>query len=88
MDITLPKDIHDQDVLKRKILKKIGSLELYIATPEDIILMKIKAGREKDLPDALAIFIKQQKNLDIDYLRSWAKKLGTYEELNWPFTKV
>ena len=88
VDIALPRDIHDEEVLKRRVKKSISDLTLYLPTPEDLITQKLKAGRGKDFDDALSIFIKQQKNIDFDYLRSWAKKLGTYEELNWLFTKV
>jgi len=88
LDIALPKDTHDIEVLQRRVLKKMGSLKMYIATPEDIVLMKIKSGRAKDFPDALSVFIKQQNNMDYDYLRLWAKKLHVYEELNWLVTKA
>ncbi|MBI3018601.1 MAG: hypothetical protein HYY61_01735 [Deltaproteobacteria bacterium] len=88
VDITLPRDEHDEAVLKRRIKRDMSGIPLYVLTPEDSILQKLKTGRPKDFDDALSVFIKQKENIDFNYLRSWAKKLGIYEELNWLFTKV
>lgn len=44
---------------------KLDGVVVPIASSEDIITMKILAGREKDLDDALAIIMAQGKRLDL-----------------------
>ncbi len=49
---------------------KLDDVMVPIASSEDIITMKILAGREKDLDDALAIIMAQGKRLDLLIIRS------------------
>jgi predicted nucleotidyltransferase len=51
-----------------------------IATPEDMILFKLSAYREKDIPDLRAIFLRHEKTLDREYLRRWAQWFTTRNE--------
>ena len=46
-------------------------LRIPIGTPEDMIIFKLAAWREKDVPDARAIFIRHEDKLDKAYLRRW-----------------
>jgi hypothetical protein len=51
-----------------------------IVTPEDLILLKLIANRPRDLIDAAdLLFI--QGDLDEEYLKQWAKRLGVLESL-------
>ena len=43
-----------------------------IATPEDMILFKLSAYRDKDVPDIIAIFLRHEEKIDHQYLRKWA----------------
>jgi hypothetical protein len=43
-----------------------------IATAEDMILFKLSAYRENDVPDVVSIFQRNEGKLDLDYLRKWA----------------
>ena len=64
--------------------------EVSFASPEDLIIHKIFAGRPRDLEDAKAVVLKNP-GIDIEYVRSWLgefdrsseKKdyLGTFESL-------
>ena len=88
LDIIIPSDMHDNELLKRRILKKIYNLQMYIASPEDVIIGKIKIGRPKDFQDALSVFVKNKAILDHNYIDLWAKKLSIFEELNWSYSQV
>jgi predicted nucleotidyltransferase len=46
-------------------------VQIPIATPEDMIIFKLAAWREKDVPDARAIFIRHEEKIDRSYLRRW-----------------
>lgn len=53
--------------------------EIYFSSPEDIILKKIlwftESKIQKHLEDALGI-LEIQQNLDLNYLKKWANRLG------------
>lgn len=58
----------------------------FIATPEDIILLKLDWHRQSgesmvQLKDALAVFEIQRSDLDMDYLKSMAQSVGLAELL-------
>ncbi len=47
--------------------------EVPVATPEDMLLLKISAWRPKDIPDAVAIVDRHSDGLDVAYLNRWAE---------------
>lgn len=52
----------------------VGGVRIVTAAPEDIVVMKVLAGRDKDLSDAQAI-LRAQPNLDVDAARSMLRLL-------------
>ncbi len=84
--------IYDEDdALKRSaFLRRRQAVVLgqktFIATPEDIILLKLDWHRQGventvQFKDALAVLEIQRKDLDMDYLRSMARSIGLTELL-------
>lgn len=76
----------DQSRFSRKYVEKFMSIEMYISTPEDTILAKLRwaklsGGSEKQFIDALRVYEVQYKKLDLNYLEHWVKKLDV--ELLW-----
>jgi hypothetical protein len=59
---------------RRKVTRMYG-VRGFFPTPEDLILLKIIPGRDKDLLDAKNIVIRHKGKLDTKYLRDWATKL-------------
>jgi hypothetical protein len=59
--------------------------EVYLASPEDIVIGKLRWGlqseSEKQQKDVMAIFKVQQASLDYQYLYHWAKHFDLAEEL-------
>jgi len=56
-------------------------MRIAVSSPEDTILAKLRwaklsGGSEKQFTDALRVYEVQFETLDMDYLQSWAKKLG------------
>lgn len=49
-------------------------------SPEDLILLKIIVGRDKDMLDAKSIVIRHRNKLDKTYLEKWAQKLSEEAE--------
>ena len=54
---------------------RFGRLSLRVVTAEDLLLMKVLAGRPRDLDDTERIVAKQGKKLDWSYVFETAKQL-------------
>ncbi|WXG46958.1 MAG: hypothetical protein WED05_09925 [Candidatus Atabeyarchaeum deiterrae] len=65
---------------KRKIL--IEETEIYLASPEDMIANKLLSGSEQDIRDAEGMYARQFQHIDMNGLRSAARKLGVSAQLN------
>ncbi|MGH7427868.1 MAG: hypothetical protein ACREJ4_05875 [Candidatus Methylomirabilaceae bacterium] len=83
VDLILPMDRHDRDALKRRKRKRWRDRVVWFASPEDLILQKLKVGRPRDFEDALSIWHEQGKVLDKRYLWAWAGRLGIKGELEY-----
>ncbi len=55
---------------------RLWGIPTLVASPEDIILLKLLAWREKDVTDARAVVIRHGDRLDAEYLRRWAGWFG------------
>ena len=54
----------------------------WLPTPEDVIVQKLRWGRNKDLDDARDVLAVQgPESLDMEYIRGWCAKHGTTERL-------
>jgi len=67
-------DLEEQAYKRRKSIQLHG-VKAFFPSPEDLILMKIIPGREKDLLDAKGVIIRHTGKLDLQYLETWAMKL-------------
>jgi len=59
---------------RAKTLKLYG-IKAFFPTPEDLILLKIIPGRDRDLLDAKSIVLRHKGKLNTRYLKTWATKL-------------
>jgi hypothetical protein len=83
--------LDEDDALKTSAFRRRRTAEVlgqktFIATPEDIILLKLDWHRQGgettvQLQDAVAVFEIQLNDLDMDYLRSMARSVGLAELL-------
>jgi len=64
---------------RRKV--SLGGDEVWIPTPEDVILQKLTWSRPKDQEDILGVIAVNHETLDREYLDQWAEELGLTEEL-------
>jgi hypothetical protein len=86
VDLLLATDAHHMQALKRRRLKRVNGKHIWVLTPEDLILMKLRAGRYRDFDDVLSI-VSEQKKIDHAYLKQWAKQLGLWEEVMYCLTQ-
>jgi len=83
LDLLTPRDEHDQEVLQRRQKLRLEDFSIWVCGPEDLIVLKLKAGRPRDFEDALSVVLLQGTKLDLDYLWSWADRLGLQGELQY-----
>jgi hypothetical protein len=64
---------YEQHALERARTVMFGEVPVRFATPEDVIIHKIVAGRPRDLEDVRWI-IKKNRELDLADIRFWLKQ--------------
>jgi hypothetical protein len=67
-------DLEAQACKRRKAIQLHG-VKAFFPSPEDLILLKIIPGRDKDLLDAKSVVLRHKGKLDTRYLRTWARRL-------------
>ncbi|MDO8141656.1 MAG: hypothetical protein Q6358_09165 [Candidatus Brocadiales bacterium] len=77
----LTNEPFDQSRFARRCAEEVSGMRITVSSPEDTILAKLRwaklsGGSEKQFTDALRVYEVQFGKLDMDYLHSWAKRLG------------
>ena len=80
VDFLRSRDTHDRNVLRRRRQVVFAGHRLWFPTPEDLIIMKLKVGRDRDFDDARRIISQHRRGLNRTYLRRWTGKLGITSE--------
>jgi len=72
-------DPHHQERFRRRVQRMLGELQrtVWMPTPEDVIIQKLRWARRKDLDDALNVLSVQFADLDWDYMRRWTDRHDT-----------
>jgi len=83
LDIIFAADQHEEEMLQRRQAIDILGVNTWVCGPEDLILMKLKASRPHDFEDVTSIVVNPNLQLDLDYLWSWAERLGLQSELHY-----
>ncbi|MDI6767761.1 MAG: hypothetical protein QME52_13150 [Bacteroidota bacterium] len=76
----ITNDPFDQSRFSRKIKEELFGIKIFVSTPEDTILMKLKwanlsGGSEKQFTDALRVYEIQYEKLDMQYIEYWINQL-------------
>lgn len=77
LDVVLGGPGLEDAFLERAVTRDVEGVSVPVASPEDLIVMKILAGRDKDFDDIRAVVAGQGPSLDAGYVR---KTLGALEE--------
>ncbi len=85
-DFILRKDrLFSRQEFERKCVVKLKGIDLWVTSPEDIILSKLEWAKdsrsEQQLRDALGVAVVQWGSLDVDYLHKWARELSVEDSL-------
>lgn len=75
LDFVTVRTDFQKNILKRRQLLEILGLNVYIASCEDLILLKLLAGRPLDKVDAQILVKENKTELEEEYLAGWARNL-------------
>jgi predicted nucleotidyltransferase len=70
---------YETGAIKRGNKVKIMGQEVNIASPEDLIIHKIFAGRPRDIEDVRTVLLKNP-DVDLQYIREWLKEFDESSE--------
>ena len=76
LDFILAESEFHRTALRRKRAVTFAGLSLPIVTPEDLVLLKALADRPQDRADIHGIVAAYGAELDREYLKNWANRLG------------
>lgn len=80
VDVFLAESEFQQQIIARRQRVELDSSPLMLVSPEDLILLKLLAGRPRDHTDVQDILFTLGV-LDEQYMRHWAKELGLSQKL-------
>ena len=67
---------------RREVFVPMLSRTTWLPTAEDVVVQKLRWGRNKDLDDARDVLAVQgPESLDMNYIESWCAQHGTTERL-------
>lgn len=77
----LSDDLFDQTRFQRRQRVMVEGREVWFATAEDVIVMKLRWARPKDKDDVKSVISVQRGRLDWPYIESWCQRHGTLARL-------
>jgi predicted nucleotidyltransferase len=77
----LSDDAFDQEHFRRRMLVDLDGRRVWMPTPEDVIVMKLRWVRVKDKEDVKDVISVQRDNLDWSYIKFWCKQHRSIELL-------
>jgi hypothetical protein len=75
VDVVLAGPGLEERFFARAATVDVEGVAVPVASAEDVVVMKILGGREKDRADAAAILAARTKDLDLAYLRATLRSL-------------
>ncbi|MGH7895785.1 MAG: hypothetical protein ACREQL_14025 [Candidatus Binatia bacterium] len=78
----------ERTALERSMRKRLFGRMVHLPTPEDLLLFKVLAGRDKDLVDAAGIIRRHGDALDLDYVRTTLRPICDLAEDLAPWRRL
>lgn len=71
LDVFLGATPFDREACRRRKLVRILGRDVYVASPEDLVVYKIIAGRPRDISDVESVLVRQKGALSVEYMERW-----------------
>jgi hypothetical protein len=75
VDLFLSETEYQAEVMKRRCRAEAEGRVIWLVSPEDLVLLKLLAGRPRDIGDVTDVLF-MQGQMDVEYMRRWAVELG------------
>ena len=82
VDVLISNNPVVHDIIQRACQRSVGSKKVRVPSAEDLIILKLQAGRLRDLADAQAVARAQKTSLDLEYLKKQADVFSVQEGLD------
>jgi predicted nucleotidyltransferase len=76
VDLIFSNTEYESAAIARAISIEIGGSHVPIASAEDLLLLKLFAGRPRDIEDAEGVVRRNRDGLDWSYIRRWAREFS------------
>ena len=80
LDISLGALPFEREAVERSMLVDVGSVQIQLATAEDVIVMKALARRPRDIADIEGI-LDVRSDLDLVHIRRWLREFSSVLEM-------
>jgi hypothetical protein len=70
LDLVVAGSGLEQEFLARAVVVDVGGIRVPVMAPDDLVITKVIAGRDKDIEDASGILAAQGDRLDVKRVRS------------------
>lgn len=80
IDLLRAWDLPAQQALRRAVIRQVLGMRLKVLRPEDLILLKLRVGRPRDLDDASRLYTFCAAHLDQAYLKRSVRQLHLAKE--------
>jgi hypothetical protein len=78
----LSHDPHDQERFKRRREQSLFGQSVWLLSPEDVVVSKLRWARGKDEEDVKNVITVQRGKLDWPYIEKWCREHGTLAKLD------
>lgn len=77
VDFVFSTTSYEAEAIRRAVTIELEGVSVPFASPEDLVLHKLFAGRPRDLEDAAGVVRRQGETLHWDEIRKWARAFST-----------
>ena len=75
IDASLAGSPFEDAAFSRVVLQRIGNADVAFVSPEDLVIQKLVAGRERDHDDVRRL-LRARKSLDRAHIEAWLREFG------------
>jgi predicted nucleotidyltransferase len=76
VDFLLAVPGYEENIVTRAVRCDLDGLEVWICSPEDLVIQKAAAGRAQDWQDIEGVLVEQHGHLDQAYIESWLQQFA------------
>jgi predicted nucleotidyltransferase len=76
VDFLLTLSGYEEQIIERAVRRDLGGISAWVCSIEDLIILKVVAGRDKDWLDLEALLLEQFGKLDETFIMNWLEQFA------------